>query len=372
MAALRYRVIAMFKAAIASWPIVAPLAAWLLYAAAAADAAGMHGALRYLLAAALVASALAAVHHAEVVAHRIGEPFGTLLLAIAVTVIEASLIVTLMLAGGPATAALARDSVFAAVMLILNGVIGLSLLIGGVRHHEQVFGQRGVTASLASLAAISVLTLVLPNYTETTPGPTYSPVQLAFVSIVSLLLYGTFILVQAVRHRDYFLPVDGRGDEDIHAAPPSTAKAISSAVLLLTSLAAVVAIAKALAPALETAVDRLGAPKSLVGVLIALLVLLPEGTAALRAAHADRLQTSLNLALGSALASIGLTIPVVAWVSLATGWPLALGLDAKSSVLLLLTLFVSSLSLGTARTTILQGVIHLVVLAVYLMTAVVP
>jgi Ca2+:H+ antiporter len=295
-----------------------------------------------------------------------------LVLAVAITVIEVALIVSLMLAGGPSTAALARDTVFAAVMLILNGMMGLCLLAGGSRHHEQTFSLDGVKASLATLAAIVTLTLVLPNYTTSAAGPVYSASQLGFIAIVSLVLYGTFVLVQTVRHRDYFLPPEARTDEEIHAAPPSNQAAWISAALLLICLTAVVLLGKGLAPTIESAVAAMGAPKALVGIIIAAVVLLPEGLAAVRAARANRLQTSLNLALGSALASIGLTIPAVAIVSLATGWTLTLGIDIKSTVLLLLSLLVATLSLGTGRTTVLQGIVHLVIFAVYLFTTIVP
>jgi Ca2+:H+ antiporter len=352
-----------------TWSILAPAAGWLMLAGAAA---GWGGWFLLLVAAALMASVLAAVHHAEVIAHRVGEPYGTLLLAIAITVIEVALIVVLMISGGPATAALARDTVFAAVMIILNGIIGLCLLIGSSRHGEQRFGLYGVNASLAALAAIVVLTLVLPNYTTSIPGPVYSGSQLGFIAVISLVLYGTFVLVQTVRHRDYFLPSDSAGDESAHAAPPTARTAWFSLGLLLASLVAVVLLAKALAPTIEYAVASIGAPPALVGIIIAALVLLPEGLAALRAAHSNRLQTSLNLALGSALASIGLTIPAVAIVSLATGWTLTLGIDIKSTVLLVLSLMVATLSLGTGRTTVLQGMVHLVIFAVYLFTTVVP
>ena len=351
------------------WSIVAPVAGCLLLAG---TGLGLPGFYNLLVAAGLLASVLAAVHHAEVVAHRVGEPYGTLVLAVAITVIEVALIVSLMLAGGPATAALARDTVFAAVMIILNGMMGLCLLAGGSRHREQTFGLYGVSASLATLAAIVVLTLVLPNYTTSGAGPTYSPSQLGFIAIVSLVLYGTFVLVQTVRHRDYFLPPSADNNEEVHAPPPSKRASLLSAALLLVCLAVVVLLAKSLAPTIEAAVAAAGAPKALVGIIIAAVVLLPEGLAALRAARANRLQTSLNLALGSALASIGLTIPAVAIVSLATGWTLTLGIDIKSTVLLLLSLLVATLSLGTGRTTVLQGTVHLVLFAVYLFTTIVP
>lgn len=350
------------------WTIAWPLVAWALLAG---QAAGMAGSIYIaLMAVGLVGAVLAAVHHAEVVAHKVGEPYGTLVLALAITIIEVALIVSMMLAGGPATTALARDTVFAAVMLILNGIVGICLLAGGSRHREQTFGQLGVSASLTTLAAIAVLTLVLPNYTTSIAGPVYTASQLAFVAIVSLVLYGTFVLVQTVRHRSYFLPA--QADSDSHAPPPSGRVAAASGLLLIVGLVAVVLLAKGLAPTIEAAVAHAGAPKAVVGIIIAMVVLLPEGLAAYRAAQANRLQTSLNLALGSALASIGLTIPAVAIVSLATGWTLTLGLDLKSVVLLLLSLFVTSLSLSTGRTTVLQGTVHLVLLATYLFTTIVP
>ena len=352
------------------WSWLVPIVGWALMGGVWAAATGTFFTL--LLTGGLLACVLAAVHHAEVIAHRLGEPYGTLVLAVAVTIIEVALIVSLMLSGGPATTALARDTVFAAVMIILNGMVGLCLLVGGSRHGEQSFGQYGVSASLATLAAIAVLTLVLPNYTTTVPGPFYSVSQLAFIAVVSIVLYGTFVLIQTVRHRDYFLPDDAALDEQTHAAPPSNNVALASLGLLLTCLGVVVLMAKALAPVIESSVMQAGAPKAVVGVIIAAVVLLPEGLAALRAARANRLQTSLNLALGSALASIGLTIPAVAIVSIATGWTLTLGLDAKSSILLMLSLLVATLSLGTGRTTVLQGVVHLVILATYLFTTVIP
>lgn len=325
-----------------------------------------------LFAPVLIVVIFSAVHHAEVVAHKIGEPYGTLVLALAITVIEVALIVSLMLSGGTATDALARDTVFASVMLILNGIIGICLLVGGSHHHEQSFGLYGVSAALTTLAAIAILTMVFPNFTTSVPGPAYSNSQLAFVALISVVLYGTFVLVQAIRHRDYFLPAQAEQDAQAHAVPPGHAQAFSSAILLLIGLVVVVLLAKGLAPTIEAVVAAMGAPKSLVGIIIAAVVLMPEGLSAYRAARANRLQTSLNLALGSALASIGLTIPAVAVVSITTGWTLTLGLDTKSTVLLLLSLFICTLSLSTGRTTVLQGTVHLVILATYLFTTVVP
>lgn len=318
----------------------------------------------------LIACVLAAVHHAEVVAHRVGEPFGTLVLAIAVTVIEVSLIVSLMLADSGDAAALARDTVFAAIMIILNGILGMCLLAGALKHREQRFSLRGASAALCTLAALSVLTLVLPSYTSTTPGPTYSSSQLILVAVVSLLLYGTFVMVQTVRHRDYFLPADGEAED--HAPPPSLTTTWLSFVALVIALVAVVLLAKALSATVEAAVIGAGLPLAIVGVVIAALVLAPEGLAAVRSARRNRLQTSLNLALGSALATIGLTIPAVAVVSLMLGLPLTLGIGAKNLVLLGLSLFVATISLANGRTTVLHGMVHLVIFAVYLFTTVVP
>jgi Ca2+:H+ antiporter len=350
------------------WTWLAPALAWLLFAA---DLAGAVPPL--LLGFALIATVLAAVHHAELVAHRVGEPFGTFLLAVAVTVIELGLIITLMSAGGGSAATLARDTVFAAVMIILNGLVGTCVLIGAVRHKEQVFQQTGVSASLATICALTVLTLVLPNFTISEPGPVYAPSQLAFVAVVSFLLYMTFVAVQTVRHRDYFLPDKAiAADCDTHADPPTDRQTILSSLLLIACLGSVVLLAKSLAPPIELAVASAGAPIALVGVIIAALVLLPEGLAAVRAALANRLQTSLNLGLGSALATIGLTIPAVAALSLMADLSIALGLDTKSAVLLFLTLIVSTLTLGTGRTTVLQGAVHLVIFAVYLFTTIVP
>lgn len=358
-----------FKLPLPVWTVLSPLIAWILYFIKPAPLSTVFA---FLIAAALIASVMAAVHHAEVIAHRIGEPYGTLVLAIAVTIIEVSLIVSLMLSGGPDTATLARDTVFAAVMIILTGMIGLCLLVGGVRFREQSFGRQGVSSALVTLTAITVLTLILPNYTTSVPGPVYNKSQLIFVAIVSLVLYGTFVLVQTVRHRDYFLPPGAEKNKEVHAEPPTRSAALWSAFFLLLCLGVVVLVSKTLSPLIEAGVAAVGAPKSLVGIIVALVILLPEGLAALRAARKNRLQTSLNLALGSALASIGLTIPAVAMVSVITGFPVTLGIDTKSTMLLLLSLFTIMLSFGTGRTNVLQGVVLLVIFAVYLFTTIVP
>ena len=320
---------------------------------------------------ALVTTVFAAVYHAEVVALRTSEPFGTLVLAVAVTIIEVALIVSVMIGAPAEKAGLARDTVFAAVMIVCNGIVGLCLLWGGARHHEQGFQVHGASAALAVLAALTILTLVLPNVTTSTPGPLLTKSQLIFEGIISLVLYASFVFVQTVRHRDYFLPA-GIAGEEAHAPPPSNTTAVVSAGLLVIALVAVVGLAKSLTPTLEMGIARVDVPKAVVGIVIAGLVLLPEGLAAVRAARSNRLQTSLNLALGSALASIGLTIPAVAIVSIALQQPLELGLGAKDQLLLALTLLVGVITLGTGRTTVLQGVVHLVIFAVFLFFAVVP
>ena len=350
------------------WTWLAPLLAWALLAA---FAAAPHPALQAAIGVALIACVLAAVQQAEIIAHRLGQPLGALVLALAVTVIEVALIVALMLAEPQRTTALARDTIFAEVMIILNGVVGFCLVLGGTRHHEQAFGLHGVSAALAALATLAVMILILPNATIEAPGPAYAPSQLAFVGVVSLVLYLVFVFVQTVRHRDYF-EEEEEEDEGSDAAVPPGAVVALGALLLLASLGAVVLSAHDLAPAIEATIDAAGVPRAVLGVVIGLIVLLPESLAALKAAIADRLQTSLNLALGSALASIGLTIPVVAAVALAQGWTLALGLDLKEAILLALSLLVAITSLGTGRTTILQGAVHLVIFAVYLFTAIVP
>ena len=321
----------------------------------------------------LVGAVIASVHHAEVVAHRVGEPFGTLVLAVAVTVIEASLILSMVVAGGSQQAGLPRDTIYAAIMIILNGVVGVCLLVGGLRHGVQSFRVEGSNSGLAALFALATLSLVLPTFTTTTVSGTYSGSQLAFASIASIALWAVFVFVQTVRHRDYFLPEVDPANPEVHAAPPSNRLAAASFALLVVSLVAVVGLAKVLSPVIERVVLALGAPKAVIGIAIALLVLLPETAAAVRAAQANRLQTSMNLAVGSALASIGLTIPVVAAASVALDVPLVLGLDnGKDLVMLALTFVVSAVTLGTGRTHMMQGAVHVVMFAAFLFLALVP
>jgi Ca2+:H+ antiporter len=327
----------------------------------------------------LIGAVLAAVHHAEVVAHRVGEPFGSLVLAVAVTVIEVALIITLMVSG-KGTETLARDTAFAAVMITLNGIIGISLLLGGLRHNLPRFNPEGAGAALGVVVTLTTLTLVLPTFTISEAGARFSGAQLVFVAIVSLVLYGAFVATQTRGHRDFFLPVDKRGkiiveqdaDGDGHADPPTNRETVRSLVLLLISLIAVVGLAKAVSPAIETGVEAAGIPNTFVGVVIALLVLLPEGLAASKAALRNRMQTSLNLGLGSAMATIGLTIPAIAVATIWLPGPLTLGLGPVQMVLFALTVIVSLLTIIPGRATRLTGVVHLVLLLAFVFLAISP
>lgn len=323
-----------------------------------------------VLAMVLVGTILAAVVHAETLAHYLGEPFGTLVLAFAVTVIECSLIVSIMLSEGNSAQALARDTLMAAIMITINGIVGLCLLAGGHRHFEQTFTRSGTSIGLAMLSTLAVLTLVMPNFTTSARGPYYTSSQLAFVAVIALVLYATFVVAQTIRHRDHFIS----REEQLHAQETKTVRgqAVAAGALMIPALAAVVLLAKALSGTIEQAVAAIGAPAAVVGIVIALLVLAPEGLAALRAAQLNRVQTSLNLAIGSALATIGLTIPAVAIIALVMGLDLQLGLKTSHMVLLALTLLVASFTLSTGRTNMVQGVLHLVIFATYLFISLVP
>lgn len=335
-------------------------------------AAGFTGTFAYIACALVLTGAVvAAIHHAEVIAHRVGEPFGTLVLAIAITIIEAAMILSVMLVPGKESAALPRDAIFAALMLICSGVLGICLFLGGLRHVEQRFRVEGATSALAAMVTLAVLTLILPKYTTTTPDATFSSVQLGVVAALSLILWIAFVRIQVGRHREYFLP-EHEPFHDAHDSSTSRRRAWSSAGMLLVALVAVVGLAKQLASPLESWIAEQGLPRAVIGVAIATLVLLPESGAAVRAARANRFQTSINLALGSALASIGLTIPVVAVASIMLGLPLQLGLDPKHSILLALTFAVNGLTLGLGRSNILLGVVHLVLFTVFLLITFVP
>ncbi|MFF4528651.1 calcium:proton antiporter [Streptomyces sp. NPDC001407] len=362
-----------FRSLVTYWPVVIPLLAALVLALTWGRSLSA-GAVA-LVSCFLAGAVLSAVHHAEVIAHRVGEPFGSLVLAVAVTVIEVALIVTLMADGGEKSSTLARDTVFAAVMITCNGIVGLSLLVCALRRRVAVFNAEGTGAAFGTVATLAGLSLVLPTFTTSTPGPRFSTAQLVFAALAALTLYGLFVATQTIRHRDYFLPVTAGGeviDSDDHADPPSTRTALTSLALLAVALISVVGLAKGVSPTIESGVAAAGLPASVVGVVIALMVLLPETIAAVRAARRDRVQTSLNLGLGSAMASIGLTIPAVAVASVWLEGPLVLGLGATHMVLLALTVAVGTLTVIPGRATPLQGGVHLSLLAAYIVLAVSP
>jgi Ca2+:H+ antiporter len=328
-----------------------------------------------LLGVILIGAVLTAVHHAEVVAHRLGEPLGSIVLAVAVTVIEVGLIITLMVSGGHHTETLARDTAFAAVMITCNGIVGLSIILGSVRHGLPRFNPEGTGAALGVVTALATLTLVLPAFTTSASGGTFTGAQLAFVAVAAVALYVVFISTQTRRNRDFFLPVNSVGgaiSEETHASPPTTRATITSAVLLAVSLLAVVGLGHAVSPAIESGLEAAGIPSTFVGVVIALIVLLPEGLAASRAALRDRMQTSLNLAYGSAIASIGLTIPAIALANIWLHGPLVLGLGPVQIVLLVLTVIVGTLTVVPGRATRLQGAVHLIILAAFVFLAISP
>jgi Ca2+:H+ antiporter len=327
------------------------------------------GLLALVPAAVLLGNVIAAVHHAEVVALRVGEPFGTLLLALAVTVIEVGLIISIMLSA-ESNLTLLRDSVHAVVMLVVHGLAGLCIVVSACREREGEFRVEGAKAFLAVLIPMATLVLVVPNYLVSAPGPYYSTLQLAFVSAVCFALYLAFLFIQTGWHRAYFLPVGA--DDSGEQARPSGRIALASLALLFVALLSVVLLAKSLAPALEAGVRALGAPPAIVGVIVAAIVLLPETAAATRAAARRQLQASINLALGSAVASIGLAVPVVGLASLWIGQPLELGVSPVAGVLMALGFAVAIITYGTGRTNLLSGVVHLLLLATWVFTIFAP
>ena len=321
------------------------------------------------LAAALLGGVLAAVHHAEVVAERVGEPFGAVILALAVTVIELGLIVSIMLGAKPEPT-LVRDTMHAVVVLVLHGLAGLCIVVGAIKHREQEFHTQGAQAYLTVLLPMVSITLILPNYTVTSPGPYYSTPQLAFVSVCCLLLWLAFTFVQTVRHRDYFVPAGGGS---AHDGPRPTARAAGlSLAMLAIALVAVVLLAKGVSPFIQAGVAAIGAPNTLVGVIVAAIVLMPEAATAIRAALADRLQTSINLALGSGVASIGLTVPTVALIAWWTDTPLELGVSPGSAALLGLSFLMAMITYGLGRASLLSGVVHLLLLGMWLVFLIAP
>jgi len=354
-------------------PIAVPLVAFVLLIATWHRTLPL--AIVIVVAVVLIGAVLAAVHHAEVVAHRVGEPFGSIVLAVAVTVIEVGLIITLMISGGHGTETLARDTAFAAVMITCNGIVGLSLLLGSLRHGLPRFNPEGTGAAVAVVATLVTITLVLPRFTTGASGGRFTGSQLAFVAIAAVAIYAVFISTQTRRHRDFFLPVNAKGkpiSEEEHATPPSMRTTVVSGILLAVSLVSVVGLGHAISPSIEAGVAAVGIPNSFVGVVIAFIVLLPEAISASRAALRDRMQTSLNLAYGSAIASIGLTIPAIAVASIWLDGELVLGLGPVQIVLLVLTMLVGTLTVIPGRATRLTGFVHIIILAAFVFLAISP
>lgn len=352
------------------WTIIIPVLAWLLFFSGRVTANGFFELLAGVL---LIFSVMSAVHHSEIIAERVGEPFGTIILAVAITIIEVSIIVSIMLTKGPEAASLARDTVHAATILILDGIIGLCLIIGGIRHYEQNFSASSVNIALISLVSIIVFTLVFPSFATSTEGPYYSTPHLLFAAFACLIIYAAFLFAQTRRYRQYFLTVGPDDDED-RAVPLiiTNRSFVTSLVFLVASLGIVVLLAKTLSPTIERVITSYSLPKKLVGVVIAAIILLPEAVAAINAAWKNRLQTSLNLALGSALASIGLTIPTVAVVCIMLDIPIIMGLDIKSIVLLGLSVLTVMLALSKGKSNIVYGVVLLVNLVAFLFMMIYP
>lgn len=327
----------------------------------------------------LGAAVMSGVHHAEVIAHRLGEPRGSLVLAVAVTVIEVGLILSVMAGGGPGSDTLARNTVFAALMITLNGIVGLSIVVATLRERSVSFNAAGSGSALAAVTTLAVLSLVLPSVTVSEPGPRFTAGQLAFSAVTALGLWILFVVVQTVRNRELFQPDeqdaaadDAMGSHEYADHMPTATEMRRSFGLLLVALVAVVGLAKVLSPTLERAVGDAGLPYAVVGVTIALLVLLPESISAVRSARRGRMQASMNLAYGSAMASIGLTIPCIAVASIWFDDAVTLGLSAAETVLLALSVGVGILTVTPGRATLLQGGVHLAIFFGFLVITVSP
>ncbi|WP_124641257.1 MULTISPECIES: calcium:proton antiporter [Amniculibacterium] len=319
----------------------------------------------------LLLCVMSAVHHSEIIAHRVGEPYGTIILAVSVTIIEVSIIISLMATGGSEYASFARDTVYAAVMIILNGIVGICLFIGGRKFHTQTFSPHSVKIALVSLVSIVAFTLILPTFTKSHAGPYYTKAQLLFEFFACIVIYIAFISAQTVRHREYFITEENETSEEIQHSVNDQSMVISL-IFLLISLTVVVLLAKSLSIPIEDFLVNQGLPKSLVGIILAAVILLPEGIAAVSAAKNNRLQTSLNLALGSAIASIGLTIPAVSIISYAYDIPIILGLDILPIILLVISIFTVMLSLIGGRSNAVYGVVLLVNLVAYVFLTINP
>ena len=354
------------------WPLAAILATTALFLLfgpgwlADLRSAGWFALLSVWLLAAMFLAAFAVVRHADALAAKLGEPYGTLVLTLAITGIEVIMIASIMYAGN-GNATLARDAMMSVVMIVLNGMLGLTLLIGGLRYREQAYNLQGANSFLAVILPLAVLGLVEPNFTESAPGPVYSPVQAAFLSVMSLVLYAVFLGIQTSRHREYFI-WPNEADAGVHHAPERAVRSIPfHSAMLFAYIVPFVLLSKQIAVPIDHAVRVLRAPPELAGLLVSVLVLSPESLSAVRATLANQLQRSVNILLGSVLASIGLTIPAVLAVGFLTGQQIVLGLGMTNMTLLLLTLLLSNLTFAAQRTNVLLGVVHLLLFFTYLM-----
>jgi Ca2+:H+ antiporter len=313
--------------------------------------------------------AFSVVRHADAVAVKLGEPYGTLVLTLSVIVIEVSLLAAIML-HGENNPTLARDAMFATLMIVLNGMIGAALLMGALRYWEQEYNLAGARAFLVVIASLAVFALIIPNYTKTEPDPSQAPSKAILFATITILFYIVFVVIQTMRHRAFFAEPAGNGndglahqEEEHHAA--GRGSLAFHVVMLVLTLLPIVLLSEYLAIIVDFGIEDLDLPAPLGGLLIAILVLSPEGLAAFHAALGNQLQRAVNVCLGSALATIGLTIPAVLVIGLITGCEVHLGLDEVETVLLILTLFVSGLTFGGVRTNVLQGTVHLLLFVVY-------
>jgi len=328
-----------------------------------------------LLFAIILWSAFGVVHEADHLAEALGEPLGTLVLTLAIVLIEVALISAATLSATQPT--LGRDTMFAVLMIVLNGVVGLGLLMGGLRHGQQRYNWQGASAYLAVIIPLAVIAFILPNFTVSTPVGTLHPAQAVCFSIFTLGLYGVFLLIQTGRHRDFFVIDDEKPTRDdmsdvaLALDPVATHTPLQRAALLrqglwlILAILPVVLLAKSLAKFLDIGLDKIAAPPALGGLIIAVIVLAPEAISALRAVSGNQLQRALNLCLGASASTIGLTVPAVLGISLFTGQSLVLGLSPASMVLLTLTLLLNMLTFSGTRTTLLEGAMHLMVFFVY-------
>lgn len=324
-----------------------------------------------LLLASVLWSAISAVRHADCLAIKCGEPYGTLILTLSVISIEVMMISAAMLHGAN-NPTLARDTMFGVVMIALNGLVGFSLLLGGLRHREQNYNLHGAGAYLNTIMALVVLGLIMPNFTTSLSGPRFSTAQEIFLITVTLILYGIFLIIQTGRHRELFKDTKPADDSTYHHASVQVRSTGFHAVMLILYLVVVIILAKKFAIPLDNCIERFGMPQAFGGAIVAGLVLAPEALSAIEAARRNQLQRSVNLLHGSVLATIGLTIPCVLIIGMITDRPLVLGIEGGNLPLLVLTLAASIVTFGSGKTNILQGCIHLVLFAVFLLLIFAP